>query len=178
MENTDVEDSLQRLDTLTQEEARMASAELLKVAHSVSGQVMVVDDRVKDVEERVGDVSGDVREVGKRVGDVDDRVQGVSSNVQDITDRMQGVQGNLDQANRLSSPCRILHSEDSDISSQGTNSEIVFYSGFRLLIHPPIIILHAKLTTAIQLNGSFKAVYSANGSPLLPSCGYMENVCS
>ncbi|KAI0263498.1 hypothetical protein BGY98DRAFT_1192421 [Russula aff. rugulosa BPL654] len=31
--NTDIEDSLERLDRLTQEEARMASAELLKVTH-------------------------------------------------------------------------------------------------------------------------------------------------
>ena len=33
--NTDIEDSLQRLDKLTQEEARMANAESLKVIHNV-----------------------------------------------------------------------------------------------------------------------------------------------
>ena len=37
--NTDIEDSLQRLDELTQEEARMASAELIKVTHSVDDKV-------------------------------------------------------------------------------------------------------------------------------------------
>ena len=38
----EIEDSLKRLDTLTQEEAWMATAEILRVAHSV-------DDNVKEV---------------------------------------------------------------------------------------------------------------------------------
>jgi len=38
----EVEDSLKRLDTLTQEEARMATAEILRVAHSVDDNVKVV----------------------------------------------------------------------------------------------------------------------------------------
>jgi methyl-accepting chemotaxis protein len=87
--NRDIEDSLDKLDKLTQEEARMASAEQLKMTHIVDGKVTGVDDRVKGVEERVQDVRGDVRDVGDRVQDVDDRVQ-------DIDDK-------LDRANRLSS---------------------------------------------------------------------------
>ncbi|KAF8487217.1 hypothetical protein DFH94DRAFT_841583 [Russula ochroleuca] len=51
--NTEIEDSLSRLDNLTQEEARMASAELLKMTHSVDGKVMGVDNRVKGVEGKV-----------------------------------------------------------------------------------------------------------------------------
>jgi hypothetical protein len=47
--NTDIENSVQRLDKLTQDEARMASAELLKVTHGVHGEVQ--------------DISGEVREV-------------------------------------------------------------------------------------------------------------------
>ncbi len=38
----EIEDSLKRLDTLTQEEARMATAEILRVAHSVDDNVKVV----------------------------------------------------------------------------------------------------------------------------------------
>jgi hypothetical protein len=34
--NTDIEDSLEKLDKLTQEEARMASAEQLKIAHGIN----------------------------------------------------------------------------------------------------------------------------------------------
>ena len=42
----EVEDALQRLDTLTQEEARMAQAELLKITHNVKECVKDVKDKV------------------------------------------------------------------------------------------------------------------------------------
>ena len=38
----EIEDSLKRLDTLTQEEARMSIAEILRVANSVDNNVRVV----------------------------------------------------------------------------------------------------------------------------------------
>ena len=81
-----MEDSLKRLDKLTQEEARMASAELLKMTQSVGDKVIGVDDRVKGVEGKMQDVRDDVQDVGDKVQDVDDRVQGVDDK--------------LDQANR------------------------------------------------------------------------------
>ena len=59
---------------------------------------------------------------------------------------------------------------------QGASLEKVFCDGCRPQIHPSIITLHAKLVTAVQLNGSFKEVYSMNGSLLARSCGYTENV--
>jgi hypothetical protein len=40
----DIEDALKRLDKLTQEEARMATAEVLKITHSVDGNVKVLID--------------------------------------------------------------------------------------------------------------------------------------
>jgi len=70
--NRDIEDSLERLDKLTQEEARMASAELLKMTQSVCDDVQ----------------------------DVRDNVQGVGNKVQDVGNRVQGVDDKLDQANR------------------------------------------------------------------------------
>ena len=87
--NTEIEDSLEKLDKLTQEEARMASTEQLKMTHIVDGKVMVVDDRVKGVEGKVQDVREDVQDVR---GDV----QGVRGDVQDVDDK-------LDQVNRSSS---------------------------------------------------------------------------
>ena len=69
--NRDIEDSLDRLDRLTQEEARMAAAELLKMTQSVDDKVMGVDDRVKDVE---GKIRGDVRDIHDKVQDVDDKL--------------------------------------------------------------------------------------------------------
>jgi hypothetical protein len=81
--NRDIEDGLERLDKLTQEEARMASSELLKMTHGVDGKVMGVDDRVKGVEGKMQDVRDDVQGVGK-----------------DISIRVQGVDDKLDQASR------------------------------------------------------------------------------
>jgi hypothetical protein len=45
----DVEDALKRLDKLTQEEARMATAEVLKITHSVDGSVKVLIDGRQNV---------------------------------------------------------------------------------------------------------------------------------
>ena len=40
----EIEDSLKRLDTLTQEEAQMAIAEIMRVMHSVDNNIRVVLD--------------------------------------------------------------------------------------------------------------------------------------
>jgi DNA repair ATPase RecN len=93
MGNADIEDSLARLDKLTQEEARMASVELLKMTNSIDGKVMGVDDRVKGVEGNVQDVRSDVQDVGSKVQGVDDRMQGIGSEVRDVDEK-------LDQVNR------------------------------------------------------------------------------
>ena len=89
MGNRDIEDSLERLDKLTQEEARMASAEQLKMTHGV-------DDRVRGVGGQVQDLRDGVQDVGDKVQDVEDTVQGIDSNV-------RGVGHKLNQANRSSS---------------------------------------------------------------------------
>lgn len=88
--NTDIEDSLQRLDKLTQEEARMASAELMKITHSIDDKLVGVDDGIKGIDERVQDVRGDVQIVG--------------SKVEDVKDKVQSVEHKLDDTNRSSSP--------------------------------------------------------------------------
>ena len=44
---TGIEDALKRLDKLTQEEALMANAQVLKVAHRIEDKVTSVDDHVK-----------------------------------------------------------------------------------------------------------------------------------
>ena len=89
MGKREIEDSLERLDKLTQEETRVASAEQLKMTHNV-------DDRVKGVEGQVQDVGGDVQDVSNKVQDVGDKVQSIDGNV-------RGVDDKLDQANRSSS---------------------------------------------------------------------------
>ena len=82
----EMEDSLLRLDRLTQEEARIASAELLKMAQCTDNRVRGVEGQVKGVRDDVQDVRGDVC-------NVDDKVQGIDSNVRVVDQK-------LDQANR------------------------------------------------------------------------------
>jgi archaellum component FlaC len=198
MGNRKVEDSLERLDQLTQEEARMAFTEQLKMTHSVDVKVMGVDDRVRGVEGQVEDVCGEVRDVGDKVQTVEGRVQDVRGDVQDVRsnvqdvrsdvqevgdklqnvdDRVQGVDDKLHQANRSLSLQTLISIPRAQTFSQATNSEITSYDGSRPQILPPIITLHAKVITTVRLSGFFKEVYSINGSPLARSCGCMENVC-
>jgi hypothetical protein len=72
----------------------MASAEQLKMTHSIDGKMTGVDDRVRGVEGQVESVRGNVQDVGNKVQDVDDRVQGMDSSI-------RGVDDKLDQASRL-----------------------------------------------------------------------------
>ena len=251
--NTEIEDSLEKLDKLTVEEARMASAELLEITHRVDDRVkgvegsvqdvhgnvqvvdnrvqgvdnrvqavddrlqivddraqvvddrvQVVDDRVQDVDSRVQGVDNKVQGidsrvqgVDNRVQDVDSRVQGVDNRVQDVDNRVQGVDSRiqgvdnrlqdisnevqdvdnkLDQVNRSLFLSPLVIVSITQTRSQGASSETVFYDGFHPQTRPPIITLRPKLIIMAQLNGFSKAVYSINGSPLTPSCGYTENV--
>ena len=64
---TKVEDGLKRLDKLTQEEARMASAQNLKITHTV-------DERVRGVADTVVAIDNRVVTVDERVKMVDDKV--------------------------------------------------------------------------------------------------------
>ncbi|KAF8464188.1 hypothetical protein DFH94DRAFT_848875 [Russula ochroleuca] len=121
MGNTDIEDSLARLDKLTQEEARMASAELLKITqgvddrvknvqgkiqdvrsdvHDVGNQVQGIEGKVEDVRGDVQDARGDVQDVGNKVQDVDHKVQSIGGNINHISSGVQGVNDKLDQVNR------------------------------------------------------------------------------
>jgi len=62
---TDIEDALQRLETVTEEEARMAAAEALKAIHGVGDAVRGIHDAVRDFREMVQ--GGDDR--AKGIGD-------------------------------------------------------------------------------------------------------------
>jgi len=68
--STGIEDALQKLETVTAEEARMAGAEALKAIHGVGDGVQGIHDAVKAVEDRV-------RGVEERIQGVDDRVKGI-----------------------------------------------------------------------------------------------------
>ena len=87
----EMEDALKRLDTLTQEEARMAAAENLKATHNVDERMKGVANTVQAIDDKV--VSVDVRVAGvvDRVTGVDERVAGVDERVTGVDDRVAGV---------------------------------------------------------------------------------------
>jgi hypothetical protein len=60
----DIEDALSRLDKLTQEEARMATAQVLKLAHDIEYSVETVGDKWRD---KVMSVYDGVKSVDERV---------------------------------------------------------------------------------------------------------------
>ena len=74
---TDIEDALKRLDRLTQEEARMAAAQVLKVANTV-------DDRVQGI-------ANDMVSVDNRMAGVDDRIAGIDDTMKDVHDGVDQI---------------------------------------------------------------------------------------
>ena len=62
----DIEDALKRLDRLTQEEARMASAQVMYITNAVANRVEGIADNVLVVDDRM-DVDDKVRAVEDKV---------------------------------------------------------------------------------------------------------------
>jgi archaellum component FlaC len=85
-----MEDALKRLDKLTQEEARMAAVQNLKVTHNV-------DERMKGVANTVEAIDNKVARVDERVAGVDDRVAGVNERVVAVDDRVRVADNNIMQ---------------------------------------------------------------------------------
>jgi hypothetical protein len=71
----DLENALKKLDRLTQEEARLALAEVMRITHSIRDEVKVVNGKVESVENKVVDMGNKVDVVGDNVGAIDEKVQ-------------------------------------------------------------------------------------------------------
>jgi hypothetical protein len=83
---TDIEDALQRLDKLTNEEVRMATAQVLKATHTVDDRVRVVENKVLD---KMAGVDDRVAHVDERVAGVDDSVKAIDDKVAVVIDGAQ-----------------------------------------------------------------------------------------
>ncbi|KAH9032106.1 hypothetical protein EDB84DRAFT_1438706 [Lactarius hengduanensis] len=83
---TDLEDAVKKLDRLTQEEARMALSEVLKITHIVHDDVKAVDGKVESVDDKVEDMGGKVDDMGNKVNDIGDKVGCVDEKVQVVID--------------------------------------------------------------------------------------------
>ncbi|KAH9023811.1 hypothetical protein EDB84DRAFT_1440875 [Lactarius hengduanensis] len=95
---TKLEDGLKKLDKMTNDEVRMASAELLRIAHVIDEKVEGVDNKlqgvgiqVKEIDENVQGVNKDVRGVSLQVQDVHENVRIVEDKVQMVIDGAQTV---------------------------------------------------------------------------------------
>ncbi|KAH8980689.1 hypothetical protein EDB92DRAFT_1820498 [Lactarius akahatsu] len=140
---TDLEDAVKKLDRLTQEEARMALAEVLKITHIVRDDVKVVDgkvenidvkvedvgdkvddvgDKVDDVGDKVDDVGDKVVEVGGKVDDVGSKVDDVGGKVEDMGDRVQSVDEKLQVAIDDGKETRVVATATKSIVQQMANS--------------------------------------------------------
>ncbi|KAF8265682.1 hypothetical protein EI94DRAFT_289937 [Lactarius quietus] len=87
----DLESALKRLDRLTQEEARMALAEVLKITDNIRDEVRAVDGKVENVEDKVDDIGDKVADVGYKVEDIDDKVEDICDQVEDIGDQVEDI---------------------------------------------------------------------------------------
>ncbi len=67
---TEIEDALKRLDKLTLEEVRMATAQNLKVTHTVDKGMREVVDTVAAIDDRVAGVDDRVKVVNDKVTEV------------------------------------------------------------------------------------------------------------
>ena len=90
---TDIEDALKRLDSLTQEEAQMAAAQVLKATHAVddAGKVRGVADIALTVDNRVAVVGDQVQGVGDQVQGVGDQVQGINEKITAVMGGAQNI---------------------------------------------------------------------------------------
>ena len=130
---TDLEDALKKLDRLTQEEARMANAEVLRLAHSIRDGVEIVDGKVEEVGEKVQVVIDGTRtlssrlktfltyilsdgkqarvaakELSDKVSDVGMKIEDVGGKVQCVDDKVQVVMdGARGSSGRLSNQSNI-----------------------------------------------------------------------
>jgi methyl-accepting chemotaxis protein len=88
-----LEDALKKLDRLTQEVARLALVEVLKITHDarddlnvVNGKVESVEHKVEGIGDKVEDMGNKVEDVGDKVGDIGDKVQCIDEKVQVLID--------------------------------------------------------------------------------------------
>jgi hypothetical protein len=79
-----VEEAFQRLDKLTQEEARMAEVETLTIAHCIHENLIRVDENVIRVGENVEGINEGVQSVHMIVTGIDDKLETAHADAQGV----------------------------------------------------------------------------------------------
>ena len=115
MGNSDLEDSLKNLDQLTQEEARMAHAELLQVTHSVDEKITVVDKGVKGITETAKDIEGELRDARSDIQDVGSKAESAEESMHALQDDVKDV-GSMTRI--AGSDIKVISSEVRDVDDK------------------------------------------------------------
>jgi uncharacterized protein YoxC len=106
----DLEDALKKLDRLTQEEARMALAEVLRITDGIRDGVNAVDGKVERVEDKVEDMGGKMVDMGGEVADMSGKVEDIGDAVRCVDDKVQVViDGTRSMSSQLPKPSNICH---------------------------------------------------------------------
>ncbi|KAH9037510.1 hypothetical protein EDB85DRAFT_609184 [Lactarius pseudohatsudake] len=90
----DIEDALQRLDRLTQEEARMAAAEALMITRGIDDKMDGVDERIQSVNMKVEGIDDRVRNVDNKVGSVTQGVKESGVAIQQVINQVSNLNRN------------------------------------------------------------------------------------
>jgi len=170
MGKTELEDVLQRLDKLTHEEARMATAQVLKATHTVdervrgvAAAVIGVDDRVARIEDGVTNVNDRVAGVVERVAAVDDRMAHIDERVKAVDDKVaevvDGKQAILGQSRKYLTLI-YLDSKEERIIMQQTASDV---NQVKRLSFPTSPVLSVEPYASFQGTNYERAFI--NGSP-------------
>ena len=91
MGKTDIEDALERLDTLTKEESLMAVTRNLKVTHHVDDNVMAVKGGVHDIKDVIHGVDGNIKDTKALTENIDDNVKVTKALTEDVGDNVKAT---------------------------------------------------------------------------------------
>ncbi|KAI9454093.1 hypothetical protein F5148DRAFT_448005 [Russula earlei] len=201
---TDLEDALHRLDKLTQEEARMATTEVLKVTHTVdknvrgvSENMVTIDHRVDSVDDRVAGVREKVDSIDNKVANVDNTVVGIDGKMGAIGESVAGIDRSLkgidtrvagvhDSVRAVDEKVTIIIDDGNKAKQviqqtvndldQITNCEKAFINGYPHRTHLQTTTLRMELITKERQPGSSKEASLRSGRQVVHYFGSTENL--
>jgi len=100
---TKLEGGLKKLDKMTNEEARMANAEVLRLTHNIDAKVQGIGIQVKDVDKNVEGVKAQVRSVDENVNMLKEMVQMVIDNAYTVLLKVTNSVNNIQSTRRQGS---------------------------------------------------------------------------
>ncbi|KAH9019496.1 hypothetical protein EDB84DRAFT_614294 [Lactarius hengduanensis] len=94
---TDIEDALKRLDSLTQEEVRMAIAQILKAMAELKDGAKKAKEAAEQIAINVGELKDNLDETKDNLDGIKDDIDEIKDDVVEIMDDVGEIKGNLDE---------------------------------------------------------------------------------